>query len=51
VSDVWVANASPVIALAKAGHLDLLTKLANELWVPDAVVAEILAGPAADPGR
>jgi predicted nucleic acid-binding protein len=51
VSDVWVANASPVITLAKAGHLDLLTKLANELWVPDAVVAEVLAGPAADPAR
>jgi predicted nucleic acid-binding protein len=51
VSDLWVANASPLIALAKAGHLELLTKLGPELLLPDAVVAEVLAGPTSDPAR
>jgi predicted nucleic acid-binding protein len=51
VSDTWVANASPVIALAKAGQLNLLASAAGELVLPEAVVAEILAGPASDPAR
>jgi predicted nucleic acid-binding protein len=51
VAEVWVANASPVIVLAKAGHLDLLKDLPDELLLPEAVVAEILAGPASDPAR
>lgn len=51
MAEVWVANASPIIVLAKAGHLDLLAKLADELWMPDAVVGEVLAGPASDPAR
>ena len=37
MSDVWVANASPVIALAKVGHLPLLNKLSKELLLPEAV--------------
>lgn len=48
---IWVVNASPVITLAKAGYLDLLTALASEVLLPDAVVSEILAGPATDPAR
>jgi predicted nucleic acid-binding protein len=51
VSDVWVANASPVIVLAKAGYLKLLTDLSKELLLPEAVAAEILGGPATDPAR
>jgi predicted nucleic acid-binding protein len=51
VTEVWVANASPVIALAKAGYLDLLKQLPNELLVPEPVVAEVLAGPKSDPAR
>jgi hypothetical protein len=47
VSDVWVTNASPVITLAKAGYLELLTQLPSELLLPEAVAGEILAGPAA----
>ena len=46
MSEVWVANASPVIVLAKVGHLALLKELADELLLPDAVVREVLAGPA-----
>jgi predicted nucleic acid-binding protein len=51
VSDVWVANASPVIVLAKAGYLELLKQLPSELLLPEAVVSEILAGPESDPAR
>lgn len=49
MSDVWVVNASPVIALAKADALGLLERSCRELLVPEAVVAEILAGPPSDP--
>ena len=51
MSDIWVVNSSPVIALAKAGHLRLLEDLPSALLVPQAVAAEILAGPSADPAR
>jgi predicted nucleic acid-binding protein len=51
VSDIWVVNASPVITLAKVGQLHLLHDLCKELLVPEAVVAEILAGPPSDPAR
>jgi predicted nucleic acid-binding protein len=51
VSDIWVVNASPVIALAKAERIDLLERSCRELLVPEAVVAEILAGPPSDPAR
>ena len=51
MSDIWVVNASPVIALAKVGQLHLLHDLCKELLVPEAVVAEILAGPPSDPAR
>ena len=49
--DIWVVNASPVITLGKAGHLALLMEIADEILLPEAVVAELLAGPAADPAR
>ncbi len=51
MSDLWIANASPVIALAKVGRLELLRESCRVLLVPQAVVAEILAGPASDPAR
>lgn len=51
MSEIWVANASPVIVLAKAGHLELLNELPGELVLPEAVVAEVLAGPESDPAR
>jgi predicted nucleic acid-binding protein len=46
-----VCNASPLIALAKSGWLDLLPKLFREIYVSEAVVNEILAGPPGDPMR
>lgn len=50
MSDLWVVNASPIITLAKVGHLHLLDQLASIL-VPEAVVREIAAGPDSDPAR
>ena len=51
MADIWIANASPVIVLAKAGYLRLLNDLPRHLLLPDTVAAEILAGPASDPAR
>jgi predicted nucleic acid-binding protein len=43
-----VFNASPLIVLAKAGLLDRLLALGDEVWIPEAVANEISA--AKDPG-
>ncbi|HPD32236.1 MAG TPA: DUF3368 domain-containing protein [Phycisphaerae bacterium] len=51
MSETWVVNASPVIALARIGQLRLLEELASPLLLPEAVAAEILAGPDDDPAR
>ncbi len=51
MSEVWVADAAPLILLAKAGHLALLTHLADEVLLPMAVIREIRKGPADDPAR
>jgi predicted nucleic acid-binding protein len=51
VRNVWVVNASPVITLAKAGHLALLTEMADEILLPEAVAAELLIASAADAAR
>ncbi len=47
----WVVNASPVILLAKLGWTDLLLRLPERTIIPQNAATEILAGPAADPGR
>jgi len=51
MTDRWVINASPLIVLSKIDQQELLWQLATELVVPDAVFAEVNAGPAADPAR
>jgi len=56
VNEVWVVNASPVIVLAKVGHLQLLKQLPGELLLPVPVAMEIQSGPRlrrgpASPGR
>ena len=51
MSEGWILNASPIITLAKAGHLNLLVDLAPEICIPQAVFSEIIAGPDDDPGR
>ena len=42
--NAWVVNASPLILLGKLGRTDLLEGLAQQVWVPDAVYAEVAAG-------
>jgi predicted nucleic acid-binding protein len=52
MAEQWVVNASPLIVLARIQQQQhLLTKLADEVVVPQAVVAEIQAGPVDDPAR
>jgi len=51
VASAWVIDASPIICLARAGHLDLLEEPGVDSLVPEAVAAEILRGPLADPAR
>ncbi|MEW6747051.1 MAG: DUF3368 domain-containing protein [Planctomycetota bacterium] len=48
---IWICNASPIIILAKAGHLTLLSDPTITVLVPAEVVSEILAGPPQDPAR
>jgi hypothetical protein len=51
VAEVWVVNASPVIVLAKVGHLHLLSQLASELVLPIPVAIEVETGPSTDAAR
>ena len=47
----WVADASPIILLAKAGRPGLLSAPAQDLLVPKVVAEEIRQGPPEDPAR
>lgn len=51
MSDVWVVNASPLILLGKIGRIDLVSRLAARIVIPQGVAEELRAGPAADPAR
>ncbi len=51
MSEVLVANASPIIALARVDRLDLLTQVCDRLLVPGSVVDELMAGHESDPAR
>ena len=51
MNEVWVVNASPVIVLAKVGHLQLLEQLPGELLLPMPVAMEIQSGPRSDAAR
>jgi predicted nucleic acid-binding protein len=51
MKESWVVNASPVICLAKAGQIDLLLKLPEEIVIPSIVAEEINDGPEGDPAR
>ena len=41
MSKGWVLNASPIITLAKVGHLNLLVALAPDLCIPHGVHRKI----------
>lgn len=42
VADKTIINASPLIFLSRARHLDVLQAFALEVWVPEPVATEIL---------
>lgn len=42
---VWVVDTSPLIFLAKLGHLDLLREGADTVYIPRAVLEEVRAKP------
>ena len=51
VREIWILNASPIIVLAKAGHLALLDATPAQILIPRQVASEITAGPPGDPAR
>ena len=51
MSEVWITDSSPLIALSKVGHAELLLDLPGELIVPNAVLAELRRGSEDDPAR
>lgn len=51
MAERWVVNASPLIVLSKINYHHLLTELAAETVMPEAVALEIEAGPEDDPAR
>jgi len=51
VAEHWVLNASPVILLAKAGVIQLLPQICDELVIPFGVVGEVSTGRTSDAGR
>ncbi|MGD2157042.1 MAG: hypothetical protein PVG14_00185 [Anaerolineales bacterium] len=51
MSENWVLNASPLIALARVGLQGVFFDLTEQAVVPEAVAEEINAGPGDDPAR
>lgn len=45
MTELWVANASPMILLGKVGHGDLLVRLSRELIIPERVAKEVSVRP------
>ncbi len=51
MNNIWVVNASPLIALSKIGRPDLLDAINRTVLIPNAVSVEIENGPPDDPAR
>ena len=51
VAERWVINASPVIALARVGQVELLVKLPKQAVIPRSVADELLRAPEDDLAR
>lgn len=51
MAERWVINASPVILLAKAGVIELLPLVCEELVIPFSVIDEVSTGSKSDAGR
>lgn len=48
MTERWILNASPLIALGRIGYTHLFNELATDIAIPRAVADEIKAGPAND---
>jgi predicted nucleic acid-binding protein len=48
VTERWILNSSPLIALGRIGYTDLFSKLSTDIAIPRAVADEIKAGPTDD---
>lgn len=48
---ILICNAGPTIALAKIDHLSLLNDLADQVYIPEVVLREVLAKPGRDANR
>jgi len=51
VAERWIINASPIIALARVGQVELLARLPKQAALPQAVADEISVAPEDDPAR
>ena len=51
VAEQWVVNASPVIALARVGQVELLTRLPRQTVIPRPVVEELFRASEEDSAR
>jgi len=51
IAEQWVINASPLIALARVGQVELLKRLPKRAVVPRAVEEELLRAAEDDPAR
>ncbi len=51
VAERWVVNASPIIALARVGQVELLSRLPARAVVPQAVADELSQAQESDPAR
>jgi len=51
VAERWVINASPVIALARVGQVELLVRLPKQSVISRLVADELLRAPGDDPAR
>ena len=51
IAEKWVINASPVIALARVGRVELPTQLPEKAMLPRAVAEELRHAPPSDPAR
>ncbi|GAB4535646.1 MAG: hypothetical protein Kow0063_20160 [Anaerolineae bacterium] len=51
MAENWVLNASPLIVLARVGHENLISSLADQVVVPRPVAEEIQAGPPQERAR
>lgn len=47
---IFVSNSGPIISFARAGYLELLEKVIEELWIPEAVYKEIVVKGKGRPG-